>query len=140
MNDLEKLGGSIVSAGILVLAAFGLLMIGDQADIREAIEGETKPTPIVVPAASGIEGFNVEQFCNDPLTKAQAFEVPDAGVTYQLTRVRDGKSETVRVVVNPSGVVLNEYATHYYDSAVGQQSEPAFVSKDALGCIEKKAQ
>ena len=60
-----------------------------------------------------------------------------AGVTYQLTRVRDQRSEAVVVVLGPDkGVVM---ASSYYDTELGQQSRPAIVSDDARACIEKKA-
>src|SRR3990167_859092 len=96
----------------------------------------TEKTIMIAPA-SGIEGFDTTLFCNDKLTKVKAIPAPDAsGITYELTRVRDQKTETVVVVLAPDQSIL--LAKHYYDAAVGQQSEPAIVGEDARKCIEKK--
>lgn len=95
-------------------------------------------TTIVVPA-SGIEGFPVEAFCQHTLTKVQALPAPDAGITYQLTRVLDNVSETVTVVTDPAGKVNTQFSRHYYDTTVGQDSQPAVVTDAALKCIKDKA-
>ena len=90
----------------------------------------------VVPA-SGIDGFPVEQFCVDPLTKVRELPAPDAsGTAYQLVRVRDQRTETVVVVMDTEGGM--RLGTHYYDTAVGQDSEPAVLNGDARACIDKK--
>ena len=104
----------------------------------------TTERKIVVAPASGIEGFDVGPFCADPLTSVRAFPSPDAsGVTYQLTRMRDQKAETVTLVLGADESVV--MATHYYDAVVNvrggteQQGEPAFVNADARKCVEGKA-
>ena len=58
---------------------------------------DTTPTASDAPIvpATGVEGFKVAEFCNDPLTKVRVTPSPDAGFTYQLTRLKDGVSETV---------------------------------------------
>ena len=109
---------ALCSVGVTAGAILGL-----QAD---------RPTPIIIAPSSGIEGFQVAPFCNDPLTKVVALPAPDVGVTWQLTRLQDGKFETVVV----PGSFLS--GTHYYDSTIGQQSEPASVDDAAKACIEKK--
>ena len=101
---------------------------------------DTNPTrtdqTLNVVAASGIEGWDVEPFCNDPATVVLELLAPDAdGKLYQLARTRDGALETVQVNVGPAGPT----GTHYFDTTAGQQSEPALVTARALECIEDKA-
>ena len=97
------------------------------------------PLPVterIVPA-TGVEGFNTAIFCEDDLTRVKALPAPDAsGVTYQLTRMKDGVFETVTVVLNPTGETVT--ATHYYDTAVGQQPQPAVINDAARKCITGK--
>ncbi len=99
--------------------------------------GNNAPTNIVIAPASGVESFDAAPFCNDPVTVVKKFPAPDAsGATYQLTRVRDAKAETVTVVLGADKSVV--LATHYFDTAIGQDSEPAIVNADSRTCIEKK--
>lgn len=96
------------------------------------------PEPKVVVPATGIEGYTaVLAFCNEATIKK--LPAPDAtGITYQLTRVKGGVSETIVVVLAPTGQTT--FAKHYYDTSAGQQSEPAVVDEDAKDCIRKRAQ
>ena len=94
---------------------------------------ETHPINIV--PASGVEGFNVAAFCADPATKVLALPAPDAvnSVTYQLTRDKGGVFEAVVV---PGNLMTG---THFYDSAIGQQSEPGALTDEARACVKAKA-
>ena len=90
----------------------------------------------VIPA-TGEQGFNAKTFCEDSLTSVSKVISPDAsGVTYQMQRVKDGVSETVTIVIAQTHDVL--FATHYWDTPAGQQSEPAFVDEDVKRCLERK--
>ena len=73
------------------------------------------------------------------MTKASIFPAPDAGSTVQLTRMKDGVAETVTALIAPDGSVNKDYSKHYYDTTVGQQSEPAVVSDKGLKCSLEKA-
>ena len=123
-----------------LISITGMVINGAIINVDEApqITVGGKGNVVTVPA-TGVEGFPVDLFCADPLTTVQDFEAPDAsGITYQLLRVRDGKTETVVIVMGANGDT--RVATHYYDSLVGQQSEPAFVNEKARECIEDKAE
>ena len=92
----------------------------------------------IVPAV-GPQGYDVETFCNDPLTLVMRDKVapPDStyGATYTLDRTKGGVHETVFVgVYNDSS--RQPTGTHY-DSV--NNSTDAFVSKAALDCIRSKA-
>lgn len=86
---------------------------------------------------TGAEGFNLEAFCEDSLTKVKLEYAPDGSApTYQITRTRDGVFESAKVI---QGV---DTGTHYWDDAsktVVQQSEPAYVSDKAKECLERKS-
>ncbi len=105
----------------------------------------TRPVPAVIPAtteenvvpATGEQGFNTKEFCNDNATTVVRTIAPDAsGATYELKRLKNGVSETVAVVLAPTSDVL--YAKHFWDQN-GQQTEPAYVDDDAKRCIVGKA-
>lgn len=122
---------------ILAVLVFALVYLYGLITADPGVVVTREKSGLLVPA-SGIEGYDVLSFCNDPLTHVRPFPVPDsAGVTYQLTRVRDLKTETVTVVFAPDHTLL--LAKHYYDTAIGQQSEPAIVTEQARRCIEEKA-
>lgn len=88
--------------------------------------------------ATGEQGFNAKTFCEDSLTSVSKVIAPDAsGVTYQMQRVKDGVSETVTIVLAQTHDVL--FATHYWDTPNGQQSEPAFVDEGVEKCLERKS-
>src|SRR3990167_2684973 len=125
----------LVAATALAVSIAGVVSTRANLPVTRDLTGtETK---IMIAPASGIEGFDTTLFCNDKLTKVKAIPAPDAsGITYELTRVRNQKTETVLVVLAPDQSIL--LAKHYYDAAVGQQSEPAIVEEDARKCIEKK--
>lgn len=120
----------LVATLALLVALVGLPEAGvDTTPTRDDV------TIKVVPA-SGIEGFKVALLCSDPQTRVTALPAPDTtGPTYQLLRIVNGITETV-VWVSGGG---NRTASHYYDSTVGQQSEPAVIDDDAKRCIEKRA-
>src|SRR3990167_5679167 len=96
------------------------------------------PLPVtekIVPA-SGVEGFPVAVFCEDPLTRVYVSLSPHAGTTHELERIKDGVTETVTILFAEDGRVMP--GTHYYDTTAGQRSEPAIANKAAVDCIEKK--
>lgn len=124
----------IIALLALALAVFAVVRVGFDEPIPLAGE---KVTIKVVPA-SGVQGFMAGPFCADPLTQVRALPAPDAsGTTYQLLRVRDLKTETVTVVIGADKSLI--VATHYYDSAIGQQSEPAILDEDARSCVLRRA-
>lgn len=96
------------------------------------------PSTVNVVPAVGEQGFNVEAFCNDPLTTVarDLIAPPDStyNATYQLTRVKAGIHEvvTVGVYADPNH---QPNATHY-DSA--NVPTDGFVSKGATDCIQRK--
>lgn len=145
MNLLKKWNGHTVKYLFITLVAvlpFTLVSIGSLIYIvirdgpSTTVTGDRNQIHIV--PAAGITGFSVDLFCADPLTTVKGFPVPDSeGATYQLVRVRNGIAESVVVVMD--GDNTTRLATHYYDSVVGQQSEPAVVNADARKCIEEKA-
>lgn len=129
----------VLAGGLTVTIAVGTLLITITANqVGAPVPGTGGDTIRIVPA-SGVEGFNTERFCADPLTQVRQFISPDAsGVTYQLMRVRDGVAETVTVVYAADSSVL--VAQHYYDTATaGQQSEPAILNVEAQKCMRGKA-
>lgn len=89
----------------------------------------------IVPA-SGEQGFPVDVFCQDPLTKVDklAFVPPDSqfAAVYTLDRTRNAIHETVtvRVYADPNREPLGTY---------NDDQHPAYVTKDAVSCITKKA-
>lgn len=96
----------------------------------------TGDTYHVVPA-TGEQGFNAKNFCSDPLTSVRKTVSPDAsGATYELKRIKAGVTETVTIVLAPTGEQV--YARHFYDLDGSQQSEPAYVDEDVKSCLEKK--
>lgn len=96
-----------------------------------------EPDIVVEVPSTGVEGFPVAEFCHDDLTEVLLFPAPDAaGSSYQLTRVKEGVTETVVVVLNAAGDISQ--ATHYHDTPQGQVSQPALIDDDARECIEEK--
>ena len=125
----------LVAFTALAVSIAGVVSTRANLPVTRDLTGTEKK--IMIAPASGVEGFDAGLFCNDPLTTVRAIPAPDAsGTTYELARVRDQKTETVVVVLAPDQSIL--LAKHYYDAAVGQQSEPAIVEEDARKCIEKK--
>ena len=130
-------GVSLCSLAVALGALFMALIVlpGAGVDTTPVSDDVT----LEIAPATGIDSLDALDFCNDPRTAVRAFPAPDtAGTTYQLTRVRDQRSEAVVVVLGPDkGIVM---ASSYYDSELGQQSRPAIVSDKARECIEKKAE
>ena len=117
----------------LVAVAVALLTVYSKAPAEIGL-----PLPVnerIVPA-SGVEGFPVAIFCEDPLTRVYFSLSPHAGTTNELERIKDGVTETVTILFAEDGRVMP--GTHYYDTTVGQRSEPAIANKAAVDCIEKK--
>jgi hypothetical protein len=105
---------------------------------------DTNPTKsdrdINIVASSGVQGFPVEEFvCDDEDTLVSVpVHIPDTvSTSYQAIRVRDGKTETVVVVINNEDSVAA--ATHYRDGPDGQISQPAFLSDKAVKCLKDKS-
>lgn len=93
----------------------------------------------VVPA-TGVQGFNVEGFCKDDATTAKQLIVPDGTGTYwELSRLKDGVTETVQVHFLSTGEVDQTYSRHFINSAVGQTPEPAYLTDAAISCVKGKA-
>lgn len=116
---------------LLLAAAAVVIALTAGPEVTDVTPLRDDKTVRVVPA-SGEQGFPVEAFCLDKLTKVSEFPAPDSsGVTYQLLRVKDGVTESV--IVSPGG------AKRYWDAPEGQQSEPAFVTAKAEKCISDKA-
>lgn len=127
---------AFLTVAAIIIAASFYALAGKPAGQVPIVGGDTNQ--IVVAPASGVAGFDVAAFCADPLTTVKAFLAPDAsGTTYQLTRTRDGKAESVTAVLAPDGSV--KVATHYYETNLGQQSEVADLTAAAQSCIQKKA-
>ena len=123
----------------LAVLALAISITAFYARVPEQVGAPSTGTNILIAPASGLDGFDVGPFCDDPLTKVKGpLPAPDAsGNSYQLIRVRDGKSETVTLVLAPDKSIT--LATHYFDSDVGQVPEPAFLKDSARACVEKKA-
>jgi hypothetical protein len=139
LNAMRSWGWVLGVAGFF-LALVALIVIS-QAAGPSAVEplGIKTTTETKVVPAIGEQGFNTEVFCNDSLTTAAKDLVapPDSTyvVTYHLERVKDGIHEivTIGTYADPS---RQPTATHY-DSA--NVPIDAWVSKEALACITKKA-
>lgn len=106
--------------------------------------GDVTPTAsdsdIVVAPSTGINGYDVGLLCSDPKTTVLYFPNPDAGSTYQLTRVdSNGVRESATLVYDRDGKLNTEFSRHFYDTIVGQDGEPAYVTDEAMKCLEKKA-
>ncbi len=122
-------------SGVIAVLLVVYVILGEPSGVDVPV-GE-KADNIV--ASTGIDGFPVADFCNDPLTKVDPFVAPDAsGVTYQLLRVRNGVTETVIVVLDKDGSVV--VGKHYFDAADGQHVEPAFLTDSARNCLKKKTE
>jgi hypothetical protein len=143
MNDHNKLAMQMIRWGPVGVSLFAVFISGlmlllflialpasgvDTQPLKDDINLEIVP-------ATGIEGFNVEAFCNDPETAVKFAISPDASeiVTFELTRTRDGVFESVSYVRNAPS------ATHYFDTVGGQRSEPGEITEKAIECIERKA-
>ena len=130
-------GASLFALAVALAALFMALIAlpGAGVDTTPVSDDVT----LEIAPATGIDSLDALDFCNDPRTAVRAFPAPDAsGTTYQLTRVRDQRSEAVVVVLGPDkGIVM---AASYYDTELGQQSRPAIVSDKARECIERKAE
>lgn len=119
----------------LAVAAFAVFLVYVKAPAQVGIP---LPGDVYTVPASGLEGFNVDAFCDDPETRVAVFLAPDAsGTTYQLSRVRDNVPEAVVVVKSIDGET--RMAKHYYTAEAGQQSEDAVVTEGAWTCILKKS-
>ena len=99
---------------------------------------DTTPTASDAPIvpASGVPGYSTAHtlaFCRDTDTKVAASPAPEVGVVYSLTRDKSGVVESVIITANDQGI-----GTHYYETAVGQQSETAAVDGAVRKCIEDK--
>lgn len=100
-------------------------------------------TPSGVPS-TGEAGVSVEEFCNDKTTSVVAVEVPDGeGVTYQLVRVKDKKTD---MIVLPSGPNYDNPNGRYFwypgerdaNGDLVQEVKPAFATMSAYDCLAKK--
>lgn len=117
-------GGWLVASVALVLGALG----GNVAAPQETVN--------IVPA-SGVEGFiAAEEFCRDPATKVTYMLVPDAGLSYEAMRTKDGVTESVVTLVGFDG--QPSPGVHWYNTTVGQQKEPAVIDKEAAACFRER--
>lgn len=131
------IGFGLMALAVSIATAF--IVIGVVYKGAPAVGIDTRPAEdVTIVPATGDEGFPVETFCQDDKTTVKAIPAPDAsGVTYQMLRVRDGVTETVRVVTNAQDEVA--VGTHYWDQDGVQQDEPAVVTQAARECIDTKA-
>jgi hypothetical protein len=129
-------GVSAIAVAV-ALAALAVALVG----LPEAGVNPTPTLPreeINIVPATGVEGFNVEGFCEDPATAVTGFLAPDTtGAGYQLLRERDGVPESVTVILNSAGEAV--VATHYYQTSAGQRDEAAFLTPAALECIQERS-
>lgn len=125
--------------GVLLVAIVSAILTTLAANVAAPAAGvDTQPltSQQKIVAASGEQGFPVDVFCNDPLTKVDklAFVPPDSqfAAVYTLDRTRSTIHETVtvRVYADPNREPLGTY---------NDDQHPAYVTKDALSCITKKA-
>jgi len=120
--------------------ALGILSIIIVLNIERGVIDPVTPIgdKIMITAAVGVEGFKTTEFCNSPGATASGIQAPDAsGITYEIRRVLNGKTETVVFVLDSKQEI--QYAKHFYDTSVNQDSEPAVIDKDALACAKRKA-
>lgn len=140
-EELRYARRHLILVALVVLVGWNVLMSAYMLADKPVIGDPTGITghgeQFIIAPASGIEGFDVYPFCNDPATTVKAFPAPDAaGNTYQLTRLRDEKPETVTVALTGDSIT---FAKHYWSETSGQVSEDAFVTQAARDCILKKA-
>lgn len=122
----------VVGMLMVVLAVVALPLMG--ADTTPL----TSDSNTVYVPASGVDGFPVEAFCNDSLTKVTYTIIPDVGESHELLRVKNGVTELVTLTTTFDGTVYP--GTHYYDTTLGQQKEPAIADKKAMECVRDKRQ
>lgn len=126
----REAGPWMVAGVALAVALFAVGLV--YAKLPDAV-GLPLPTENKIIAATGSGLYDVEPFCNDPLTEVFASPSPDNEITYELLRVRDGKQEAVIWNGHTPG------ATHWWFDGGEQNSEPALVNGDAEKCIRDKA-
>lgn len=146
--------GYYISALIITLGIGAILWL---YNISGQPLGEVISTTNVVPAV-GVSGYTAEAtlaFCNDKTTTIRPFPKPDAtGQTWQLTRDKDNRTETIVILVNfdfdSRGQIINkdiQPGTHYYwgnvvqpdgTIKIDQVSEPAQTNNQVLSCLEEK--
>jgi len=137
MNAVKRHGAKAALALAVGWSAFTIFNFLTVKGLGEGIEiKNSEDVTIVIIASTGSALYDVEPFCNDPLTKVTpSVSQRGAAEGYQLERIRDGKQEAV--IWNG----LTQGATHFYwEGAPPEQKEqPAFVSDEAKECIEEKA-
>lgn len=119
---------TLLAGAALAVALFALYQVS--GDPVGDLPG-TEETKIIAATGSGL--YDVEPFCDDPLTKVYASPAPNNDITYELVRVRDGKQEAVIWNGHTAG------AEHWWFVGAVQNSEPALVNADAEDCIKDKA-
>lgn len=86
----------------------------------------------VVPAL-GIEGYTgTLEFCKDSTVTVKELMIPDTKA-FQLTRTKDGRSESIGIALDPNNDVT--YATY---SADGLTPLPAQVTDAAKKCLQDR--
>jgi hypothetical protein len=109
------------------------------ANVADVTPTSNDTTVIVEPSSGSNVSFDLLKFCNDPMTTGKFEVAPDAsGATYTLTRGRDSKPETVRVLIGVDGKINVDFSTRYWFEGNEQKSEQVFITEDARKCIEKK--
>lgn len=122
----------VTFVGMVINAEFAIVKEGPRIEVGDNFTGD-----IVVPAATGIEGYTeTAAFCNDPLTMVSFTVVPEVGLSYEMLRTRASVTELITASVHFDGTVSP--GSHWYDTAVGPQKEPAVINDAALECMEKK--
>jgi hypothetical protein len=117
----------------VIIAILAVTVVYTKAPAQVGLPLPTKEE--LLPAA-GVGGYNVLAFCEDPLTEVKFTISPDTegSVTFQLTRTRDGKFESITWV---SGAPT---ARHFEDvPGGGQIANPGVVTDKAADCILDQA-
>jgi len=127
-------GWLLAIAVSVVVSVIAVALVYSRLDVPGV--GKLPATTEEIVPTSGLEGFPVEEFCEDPATEVKYSIIPHVGFSHELLRLKDGVTELVTISITEEGEVLP--GTHYYDTNVGQQSEPAIAGDGAVRCIEDK--
>lgn len=138
MNALDRIaiagskGGWILALGVSLVAVFFVVTAGAKvADVTPLSDDKTEN---VLPASGieGLDGVETEAFCRDDDTTVRGSIVPGVGFSYELLREKDAVVELITVTVNEGEPVPGK---HYYNTALGQDNEPAIFDADGLRCL-----
>jgi hypothetical protein len=130
-----KIYGAAMMAGLTMFGALAIVNFFTVNYANTGIEVVGNNNQITLVPSTGVQGFPVAVFCEDPATVVSVGHAPDAsGLTYTLVRDQNGVFESVIVIV--SGEITT--GTHYSDSPDGQVAQPANVDDEAMVCISDR--